>query len=59
VRDSGVTLIVVEHVMKALFGIADRVIVLNAGEKIADGTPAEIASNAEVIRVYLGERHRA
>lgn len=59
VRDSGVTLVVVEHVMKALFGMADRVIVLNAGEKIAEGTPAEIASNAEVIRVYLGERHRA
>lgn len=59
VRDSGVTLVVVEHVMKALFGMADRVIVLNAGEKIAEGTPAEIASNAEVVRVYLGERHRA
>jgi branched-chain amino acid transport system ATP-binding protein len=59
VRASGVTLVVVEHVMKALFGLADRVIVLNAGEKIAEGTPAEISSNAEVIRVYLGERHRA
>jgi len=59
VRASGVTLVVVEHVMKALFGLADRVIVLNAGEKIAEGTPAEISANAEVIRVYLGERHRA
>lgn len=59
VRASGVTLVVVEHVMKALFGLADRVIVLNAGEKIAEGTPAEISTNAEVIRVYLGERHRA
>jgi branched-chain amino acid transport system ATP-binding protein len=59
VRASGITLVVVEHVMKALFGLADRVIVLNAGEKIAEGTPAEISTNAEVIRVYLGERHRA
>jgi branched-chain amino acid transport system ATP-binding protein len=59
IRDSGVTLIIVEHVMKALLGMADRVIVLNAGEKIAEGTPREIAANEEVIRVYLGERHRA
>jgi branched-chain amino acid transport system ATP-binding protein len=59
VRESGVTLIVVEHVMKALLGMADRVIVLNAGEKIVEGTPREIAGNEEVIRVYLGERHRA
>jgi branched-chain amino acid transport system ATP-binding protein len=55
IRDSGVTLIVVEHVIKALFGISDRVIVLNTGKKIAEGTPREIADNKNVIKAYLGE----
>ena len=60
VRASGVTMIVVEHVMKALFSMTDRVIVLSTGEKIAEGTAAQIATNEEVIRVYLGgHRHAA
>jgi branched-chain amino acid transport system ATP-binding protein len=59
VRNSGVTMIVVEHVIKALFSMTDRVVVLSAGEKIAEGTPHEIAGNKEVIRVYLGERRYA
>lgn len=55
VRDSGVTLIVVEHVMRAVMGISDRIMVLNVGEKIAEGTPREIASNKQVIEAYLGQ----
>lgn len=55
IRDSGITLIVVEHVMRAVLGISDRVIVLNGGEKIAEGTPQEVASNRQVIEAYLGE----
>jgi branched-chain amino acid transport system ATP-binding protein len=54
IRDSGISLIVVEHVMKVIMGISDRVIVLKAGEKIADGTPQEIVSNPEVVKAYLG-----
>jgi branched-chain amino acid transport system ATP-binding protein len=54
IRDSGISLIVVEHVMKVIMGISDRVIVLKAGEKIADGTPQEIVSNREVVKAYLG-----
>jgi branched-chain amino acid transport system ATP-binding protein len=52
---SGITLMIVEHIMKALLGISDHVIVLNAGRKIAEGPPHEIVCNAEVIRAYLGE----
>jgi branched-chain amino acid transport system ATP-binding protein len=54
IRDSGISLIVVEHVMKVIMGISDRIIVLKAGEKIADGTPQEIVSNREVVKAYLG-----
>ena len=56
IRDSGISLIVVEHVMKVIMGISDRVMVLKVGEKIADGTPHEVASNRQVIEAYLGER---
>jgi branched-chain amino acid transport system ATP-binding protein len=59
IRDSGITLIVVEHVMRAVLGISDRVIALNVGEKIAEGTPQEIASNRQVIEAYLGEESYA
>lgn len=54
IRDSGITIIVVEHVMKALLGISDRVVVLNVGIKIAEGTPREIAGDEKVIQAYLG-----
>jgi branched-chain amino acid transport system ATP-binding protein len=59
IRDSGISMIVVEHVMKVIMGISDRIIVLKTGEKIADGTPQEIVANAEVVRAYLGGEVRA
>jgi branched-chain amino acid transport system ATP-binding protein len=55
IRESGVTLIVVEHVMKVIMGLSDRVIAINVGEKIAEGTPQEVASNSQVIKAYLGK----
>jgi branched-chain amino acid transport system ATP-binding protein len=55
IRDRGTTLIVIEHVMKAIMEICDRIIVLHHGEKIAEGSPGEIAGNEKVIEVYLGE----
>ena len=56
VRDEkGVTIIMVEHVMHAVMNIADRLVVLNYGKKIAEGPPEAIASNEEVIKAYLGD----
>jgi branched-chain amino acid transport system ATP-binding protein len=54
IRDSGVTIIMVEHLVKALFGVSDRVTALNAGEKICEGTPEQVAQDARVIDAYLG-----
>jgi branched-chain amino acid transport system ATP-binding protein len=59
VRASAVTVVVVEHVMEAVMELSDRVIVLNSGRKIVEGTPEEIVANPEVKRAYLGERCHA
>jgi branched-chain amino acid transport system ATP-binding protein len=55
IRDKGITIFMIEHVMKAIMGVCDRIMVLHHGEKIADGTPKEIATSKKVIEVYLGE----
>lgn len=54
IRDKGITIFMVEHVMKAIMGVSDRIMVLDYGEKIAEGTPEEIAANKKVVEVYLG-----
>ena len=54
IRDSGITIVMVEHLVKALFGVSDRVAVLSAGEKICEGTPEAVAQDARVIDAYLG-----
>jgi branched-chain amino acid transport system ATP-binding protein len=56
IRERGITVLLVEHDMRTVMGVSDRVICLSQGRIIADGSPREIQAHAEVIRAYLGER---
>jgi branched-chain amino acid transport system ATP-binding protein len=57
IKKSGLTQMVIEHDMKAIMRISDRIVVLNSGEKLAEGSPPEIVSNPQVITAYLGVDH--
>jgi ABC-type branched-subunit amino acid transport system ATPase component len=57
IRDSKITIVIVEHIVKAILGLSDRIAVLNMGQKIAEGSPQEIVHNQQVIEVYLGKAH--
>lgn len=59
VRDSGVTIFVIEHIMRAIMALSDRIVVIQFGKKIAEGTPDQIASDEKVIKAYLGEDYAA
>ena len=59
IRDSGVSIIIIEHVMRVIMNISDRMYVLNQGKLIAEGTPAEVAANPLVIQSYFGEKRHA
>jgi branched-chain amino acid transport system ATP-binding protein len=59
IHEKGITIVMIEHVMKAIMRLCGRILVLHHGEKIAEGTPHEIAASETVMRVYLGEKARA
>jgi branched-chain amino acid transport system ATP-binding protein len=55
IREKGITVFMIEHVMKAIMSVCDRIMVLHHGKKLAEGTPQEIATSRIVVEVYLGE----
>ena len=59
IRDSGITIIIVEHIMKVIMTISDHIVAINHGMVIAKGSPTEVVSNPEVIKAYFGEDYRA
>ena len=55
IRDRGVSILMIEHIMRAIMSLSDRIVVLNLGSKLAEGTPQAVAENPDVITAYLGD----
>jgi branched-chain amino acid transport system ATP-binding protein len=59
IRDNGVAILMIEHIMRAVMSLSDRIVVLNLGAKLAEGSPREVADNPDVIAAYLGDSNLA
>jgi branched-chain amino acid transport system ATP-binding protein len=57
IRDRGVTLLVIEHVMKAIRNLSDRILVLFHGQTLVEGVPADVLNDSRVVAAYLGRRY--
>jgi branched-chain amino acid transport system ATP-binding protein len=57
IRDQGITILMIEHVMQAVMQLSDRIVILHHGEKIGEGSPQEVAADERVIKAYLGEEY--
>ena len=55
IREGGVAILIIEHLMQAIMSLSDRIVVLNSGQKLVEGSPAEVANNPAVIEAYLGD----
>jgi branched-chain amino acid transport system ATP-binding protein len=56
-RDNGITIFIIEHIMRAIMALSDWIVVIQFGQKISEGTPSEVASDEKVIKAYLGEEY--
>jgi len=56
-RDSGITIFLIEHIMRAIMALSDRIVVIHFGKKIAEGIPEKVASDENVIKAYLGDEY--
>jgi ABC-type branched-subunit amino acid transport system ATPase component len=54
IRDSGISVLMIEHLMQAIMSLSDRIVVLNLGRKLAEGRPDEVVHNSDVVKCYLG-----
>jgi branched-chain amino acid transport system ATP-binding protein len=58
-RDKGITIFVIEHIMRAIMALSDRIVVIHFGKKISEGTPKAVAADENVIKAYLGDDYAA
>lgn len=59
IKNYGITILIIEHLMKVITSVSDRIVVMHHGEKLAEGEPKEVLSDQAVVKAYLGEKFHA